>query len=126
VKITHLLDVLSDGDLFTVDSILVRLVEISLLSDLLPGRNGLLGAMLSYLELYFEVRDLFLKFCILVSTVSYQSNSYIVEGSFLLKVMPFTVECVQGLCHFAMGEEISNEVIDNNVLIDGCCFWLLD
>jgi len=54
VKVFHALDVLSNSYLLSVDSVLVLSMEVSLLSELLPGALGLIGNDISLCQLYFH------------------------------------------------------------------------
>ena len=66
----------------------MRLVEIPLLPELLPGRNGLLSTLIGDLELHLELVNLLFKFDVFVLTVSYQSDADVVEGALLLQLVP--------------------------------------
>ena len=79
-----LLDVIADGHLFPVDSILVGLVEIPLLAQEFPGRLGLVRDDRGLGKLGTHLDDLVLKTLILVVDVSYQADMVVVEGTFLL------------------------------------------
>jgi len=58
MKVFHFFDVLTNGNFLAVDSILMGLVEISLLSELFPGRFGLFGNHIGLLKLNLHLVNL--------------------------------------------------------------------
>ena len=58
MKVFHFFDILTNGNFFAVDSILMRLVEISLLSELFPSGFGLFGNHIGLLKLYLHLVNL--------------------------------------------------------------------
>ena len=113
MQVSHFLDVLSNGHFFGVNSVLMRLVEIPLLPELLPGRNGLLSTLIGDLELDLELVNLLFKFDVFVLAVSYQSDADVVEGALLLQLVPLRVEDVERLGHFVLGQEVPDEEKDD-------------
>ena len=102
VQVLHFLYILGNGHFFGVNTILMRLVEVSLLSQFFPGWNWLFGALIGYRELNFELINFLFKLYVFIFAVSYQSEIDIMERSFLLEFVPFRVENVKRLRHFVL------------------------
>ena len=118
VKILHFLNVLSNCYFLSINSILMSLVEISFFSQLLPSRLRLISNYVSLLQFNFHGINFGSKFGILVMHVSYQSDLNVVEGSFLLELMPLLLKDVQRLGHRKLLQEISNEIINYNISVE--------
>ena len=118
VQVLHPLDVLGDVDLLAVNSVLVGLVEVSLLPQLLPGGLGLVCDHVGLRQLNLHCIDLCSEFGILIMHVSYQSDLNVVEGSLLLKLVPLLLEDIQGLGHLEFLHKVPNEVIDDDIPLE--------
>jgi len=110
--------------LFALNSILVRLMEVSLFPQLLPRALCLFSDNLSLLQFTFHLCDLFLESFIFIFSVSYQSESDIIESSFLLQLVPFLLEYVHCVVHLKSFEEVPDKVINDNISVYNSWFWL--
>lgn len=102
MQILHFLDMLVKSDLLPINSVLVCLVEISLLSQVLPGRLGLVSDDVSLCKFNLHIFYFLLQLIIFVFHVSYQSDGYIVERAFLLELVPLILKDVQSLVHIEL------------------------
>lgn len=117
------LDALVNIILLTIDTILVRLMIITLLSQLLPGRLGLLSDNFGAIELRAHLGYLNFKLSILIVDIGDQTNTDVLESALLLKLEPLLLELVHSLRHGALGQEVADEVIDYDRTLDrvGIC-----
>jgi hypothetical protein len=75
----------------------MRLVEVTLFTQKLPGALGLVSHNLGLCELSAHLDNLVLETLVLIVYVSYQPNVVIIEGALLLQLKPLLLEDVQGL-----------------------------
>ena len=92
MQVFYLLYVIVNCHLLAIHSILMRFVEVSLLSQLFPSALSLLCNHFGFLQLQPHFLHLLLESLVLVLDVSYQSNLIVMEGSLLLELMPLLLE----------------------------------
>ena len=94
-------------------------MEVPFLSELLPGGLGLLCDDVGLLKFDLHLVDFGSQFVILVLTVSYQTDLYIVESALLLKFVPLLVEDVESLVHLELLHEVADEIVNHDLLSNG-------
>ena len=62
---------------------------------------------------------------ILVVDVSYETKTLVLESPFLLQFKPLLLENVHGLVHFAFGQEVPDEVVNDHRSLDRHWFLIL-
>jgi hypothetical protein len=119
MKILHSLNVLRNGNLLPIDSILVLSMEVSLLTKLFPSALRLVGDHVGLGKLYLHRLNLGAQFGILIVHVSYQTDLHIVKSALFLQLMPLLLENVEGLGHFKLEHEVADKVVDDDVSAQG-------
>lgn len=124
VQVFDFLNITTNGDLLSIDSILMCLVEVSLLPQLLPGALGLLSRHLRLSQLGPHLHNLLLKPPVLILNISYQPNLVIMERPFLLQLVPFLLEHIQCLSHSETTQEVPNEIVNYYVPLNHLWLWV--
>jgi len=118
------LDVVRNDDFLTINTILVLLVEITLLPKLLPSTFSTFSNNFSLGELNLHALKFSLHTRILVLNVCDQANAEILEGALFLKFEPLILENVHGFLHVHRSEEITDEIIDNYFPFNCLCLHI--
>ena len=113
-----MLNLLVNLYLFSVDTILMSLMIVALLSQLLPCRFSFFSDNLGRVKLSAHFVDLDLHLLVLVRDIGDQADAKVLEGSLLLELEPLLLEDVHSLAHVALGEEVADEVIDDDGAFD--------
>jgi hypothetical protein len=93
-------------------------VEVSLLSQQLPSRLGLLSHDLGRSQFNTHLLYFFSQSFVLIIDISYEAYVVVLESTFLLKLIPLLMENVQGLRHCELLQKVSDEIINHHFSLE--------
>lgn len=94
------------------------LVEIPFFTEEFPCRLGLIGDNLGLRKLLLHLGDLVSEPSVLVFNVGYEADVIVVEGPFLLELVPLLLEHIQSFSHTKLLQEVPYEVINDDVALE--------
>lgn len=125
MKVFDLSNIISNGNLLSIDSILMRFMKVPFLSQLFPSALCLFRHHLCFLQLQAHLLDFLLQTVVLVLHVRYQTYLVVVECAFLLQFVPLLLKHTHSFRHSKSHEEVSDKVINNHISLNNFRLRLL-
>jgi len=113
------LNTTGDLDLFSVYSVLVMLVEVTFFPKFFPCALSIFSNDLCLFQFASHAFDLSLHPNVFALDISNETNTQILEGSLLLQFVPLLLENVHRFCHFNLGQEVADKVINHYIALKG-------